>query len=358
MSSALLPGIVACSCGTKLKVPENPVVKALKCPRCSNVVRLGATAVPAAKPSASPAAPARKPATPTPAAPPASKAAAAPPTMAAPGAVPASAKRAVPPPPPAEEEEILVNEAVDEEEVVVNEAVDEEEVEVNEAVDDEPAPKKSKKAAHGLKPVAEGEDPFEGLDIPEKMQAGIRAEVGKKEKIIWVGRPDVALMVAQARPAIYVGIFLILLGLGCLVSLAFVKTESIFVTVRIIFGCVVLLFGVVFLLVPMLLEKTQAGRACYILTNRRAILYNTAGGGTRSYNSLKLGNMERKEISGGRFKGYGDLVFEVETTWDNTGHGTRERAVERKQNHGFLQIAQVRAVEKLVRETLIDREDD
>jgi len=116
-----------------------------------------------------------------------------------------------------------------------------------------------------------------------------------------------------------------------------------------------LLLSACFASVPFI-RRHSAGRTCYALTNRRALVYKQGlfGPTRESYTPLEVAGMRRSDSW--LFRGSGDLVFRtvyvVKSSGVSTGVG--QRSV-KTTHYGFLALPQVREVEKLVRETLIDR---
>jgi hypothetical protein len=98
-----------------------------------------------------------------------------------------------------------------------------------------------------------------------------------------------------------------------------------------------------------------ARRTCYALTNRRALVYKEGlFGPTRdSYTPLEVSAMRRS--NSWLVAGSGDLIFRtVQVVSTSRTRGVSSTSV-KTIHYGFLAIAQVGEVEKLVRETLIDR---
>ena len=90
----------------------------------------------------------------------------------------------------------------------------------------------------------------------------------------------------------------------------------------------------------------MARNTCYAVTNRRAIIWEPGWFGrkqVRSYTAAGLGSMMRLE----RKDGTGDLIFEQLTTNNSEGPSTTSR--------GFKAISQVRDVENLIRNTLMNK---
>jgi hypothetical protein len=107
--------------------------------------------------------------------------------------------------------------------------------------------------------------------------------------------------------------------------------------------------------VPLFRWRT-AKRTCYVLTNRRALVHKESlfGSTRESYPPLEVANMRRS--NSWLSPGGGDLIFRtvyvISTARNQTGPF---RQSVRTVHYGLLAIAEVAEVEKLVRETLIDR---
>lgn len=114
-------------------------------------------------------------------------------------------------------------------------------------------------------------------------------------------------------------------------------------------------FGIPFILVGLGLltspywARRAARRTCYAITSERAIVWRGAFGGrieVRSYLPEELARMHRVENGDGS----GDLVFAEE---HRSAPTRRNRYGTHVVRHGFLDISDVRAVEAIVRETLL-----
>jgi hypothetical protein len=108
-------------------------------------------------------------------------------------------------------------------------------------------------------------------------------------------------------------------------------------------------------LVPLFRWRSAKG-TCYALTNRRALVYKEGlfGPTRESYSPVEVAQMRRCDAW--VFEEGGDLIFrtvQVLTTSFNQRTGSH-RSV-KTTHYGFLAIADVKEVERLVRETLIDR---
>jgi hypothetical protein len=98
-----------------------------------------------------------------------------------------------------------------------------------------------------------------------------------------------------------------------------------------------------------------ARRTCYALTNRRALVYKEGlfGPTRESYSPLEVAAMKRSDSW--TVRGSGDLIFRtVQVVTTSRTRGVSRSSV-KTTHYGFLAVAPVGDVEKLVRETLIDR---
>jgi hypothetical protein len=173
---------------------------------------------------------------------------------------------------------------------------------------------------------------------------GIEAELQPGERVLWAGRPRPLRIMLQNGEALVTG----LLAVAALFVLLFAfPVTSVFSFV--FFGCG---FPWVFLFVLALpfyyfarpvADYLSAERTVYVVTDRRALIIRPRLGGktVQSYN--RIGQIERRERSGGS----GDLIFASETE----AGGRAARRV-RTRKIGFIGIANVREVERLLLESL------
>jgi hypothetical protein len=122
------------------------------------------------------------------------------------------------------------------------------------------------------------------------------------------------------------------------------------------FGLVGLGLGLVLILGPLGIYAAAA-RTVYAITNRRALVrqgYAIFGGQTDNYSPLQLHAMVRHDSW--MVRGAGDLVFRTRTEITVTNHGRGGTSVsQRVIRFGFLGIDNAGKVERILRETLIDR---
>jgi hypothetical protein len=98
-----------------------------------------------------------------------------------------------------------------------------------------------------------------------------------------------------------------------------------------------------------------ATRTCYALTTRRALVYKASlfGPERESYPPLEVAQMRRSDSW--LASDSGDLIFRTATVITTSNNRGRLSQSIRHIHYGFLAIARIGEVEKLVRETLIDR---
>jgi hypothetical protein len=307
-----MPAIVVCAaCQTKLKVPENSATKALKCPKCKGIV---------------------------PIAPPAPK----------------------PPPPKPEEEELEVNEAVDEEE---------EEHEVNEAADEEAeddGEEEGDDEGSALVELGFGNDtdPFKKAKIADDTRKAIEKSFAKKEKAVWAGRPSAEIIESKAWIGIVVGGIAVLVGLSVCLGTgvgALVVGETLGKVAMAGIGGIV---GLVFIAVgalAIIFRKNIGGnvRACYVLTDKRAYVYDGSHH-VRAFTPEQLTEMKTEEST--KFSGAGDLIFAYDFMGDAGVQVSKEAAQkygkggggEHSTPVGFLAIEKLDLVKRMVNEILVE----
>jgi hypothetical protein len=190
-------------------------------------------------------------------------------------------------------------------------------------------------------------------DVPEHLQERVSEELTKGEKLIWIGQPARRVLMVRSIPImIFGGIFLGIALILMLVGLVGAKQG-----------------GAMFLLMPLFFLPFALGmllspwyrfwmgkRTCYVLTNRRCIVWKCNWLGSvhmENYNPAQLANMWRRDMwfFG---KGAGDLVFRSVTTITVTT-GRHGGVSQSTTYYGFIAIENVREIERLVRETLVDR---
>jgi hypothetical protein len=207
-----------------------------------------------------------------------------------------------------------------------------------------------------LATLKETSDPFDGQDIPASIRENIRGQLAEGEQVIWVGRPSLKLLRRHDSMTRIASAVLIAVGLGSQVGIALALT-GLYLVVASVFALAFTAFGIVGLLLPILHKRKASKRSVYVLTDRRALVWDSLTQ-IQSYAAGEVKDLRREEDS--RLPGAGDLIFDLEDAdavdlggppASKTKRGRREKQIA---THGFEMLEDVEAVEKLVRETLID----
>jgi hypothetical protein len=183
-----------------------------------------------------------------------------------------------------------------------------------------------------------------------RLRAAVAAELERGEKILWCGQPCHERALVWALAAFIPGGALVLAGLvwllvGLLRSDAH-RSGALDVCWPLVLlaagaGCGAL--GVHWLWPPF--------HTCYAVTDRRALVWRRGWlGGTalEEYTAEDVGALTCREGPGGA----GDLIFRTKSVTYSWAQGKEVRTAVRTSEYGFKGVRRVRAVEKLVRETL------
>jgi hypothetical protein len=209
-------------------------------------------------------------------------------------------------------------------------------------------------AADVIKPGAPAPLPlksFEELGIPDSFRKTVEDELTKDEKLVWLGRPS-------KNPAVYPPkTVLVVVGAGLLVGAVLLVVLA--RGMPLIFPGVIGLLGLLFVAAPKLFNPANTYLACYVVTNRRAMLLERSFRGARGKSWLphELLAMERR--SNDRVAGAGDLIFGYEfivgEALNSPGTDNRIRRTDAPERvgRGFYYLDQAREVENLIRTTLL-----
>ena len=224
-------------------------------------------------------------------------------------------------------------------------------------------------------PVVHFEKYPEDGTIPEDLKAKALAELDPREKIVWVGQPVPALIFVRHSAWLVIACIGLVITAGWFINAlssakaadavqqkavtqqagktaAAPKKESgPNLLIPLVFSCVWLGLASV----PVV-HWHFAKRTCYVLTNRRALVYKEGlfGPMRESYPPVEVANM--RQSNSWVFSGHGDLIFRtvlVISSSSNRNGVWSQRVTQR--HFGFLAVAQVQEVGRIVRETLIDR---
>src|SRR5262249_50134813 len=118
-------------------------------------------------------------------------------------------------------------------------------------------------AADVVKPTLPRPETFEGLGIADEFRKAVEEELSKDEKVVWLGRPS-------RNPAVYPPktVLAIIGAVVLCVAVMFLFIKGKPLIFPIVAGCL----GALFVAAPFLLKQTNTYQACYVVTNRRAIL--------------------------------------------------------------------------------------
>lgn len=181
-------------------------------------------------------------------------------------------------------------------------------------------------------------------ELPSRLQALIEAELNDAEKVTWIGAPIPGRFAMRSIPIVLFGIPWTAFAVFWMAGASrfripdFKQAFDLFP----LFGIPFVLIGFGMLSSPFWMMR-KAKNTAYVLTTARAIIFDGGVSTTiRSFGPDRLTDLRRKQSSDGS----GDLIFERKLSYDSDG--------DRQTNdHGFLAISDVKAVEDLVRQ-LVD----
>lgn len=178
--------------------------------------------------------------------------------------------------------------------------------------------------------------------FPDSLRALIEAELGDDEQITWIGAPRARQFAWNAMPAVIFGIPWTAFAIFWTAGAAgyklpdFQEGDDFFP----LFGIPLVLVGFGMLISPYWWIR-KARRTAYILTNKRAIIFEGGFLGTmiRTFGPDHLTDLRRVQ----RSDGSGDLILERKLSHSND-------SADMSTDRGFLAIPNVKAVEDLVRQ--------
>jgi hypothetical protein len=209
---------------------------------------------------------------------------------------------------------------------------------------------------------------FAELGIQDEFRKAVEEELTKDEKVLWLGRPSLNREVYPPKTnMVVIGVVVIALAVAFLACALLIK--GIPIVFGIIFSMVLGLIGALFLAGPKLFNPATYYHACYVVTNRRAMLFergvlgvepgnfNFAGTRCKSYLPHDLLALERRKNA--QVAGAGDLIFEyIFAVGKGAGSypGTDGTVTSGPQRiaRGFYYLDQAEEVEQLIRTTLLN----
>jgi predicted Zn finger-like uncharacterized protein len=197
--------------------------------------------------------------------------------------------------------------------------------------------------------------------LPDATKKQIKSELKLREKGIWIGQPDPKIMMVRAIPKVVGGLFAmlvlcIILGAGGIMGL---ELRNVFIYLAL--GLLYCIAAVVVAAVVIFMDRRKAMHTAYVITNKRCIVYTGRWFFSPSIESFYpdlLAHMRR--LASWVFGGdAGDLVFRSVTTITTTHHrrGGTSTSVSTVY-YGFLGIREIDRIETLIRQTLLTDNDD
>lgn len=206
-------------------------------------------------------------------------------------------------------------------------------------------------------------DVIEAEPIPPALKEKVCAALGTGERLIWHGRPATSLVFMRQFVYMVVSVIVTLAAVGFLflyVADRQAKGKPLMDQPMMWGFAALIAFFAVLMIVTPFYKVWQATKTCYALTNRRALILKQGllGAVLDPYNAPQLTGMKCRTswLGGGR----GDLIFltvhEVsrKRTTDGQGFSSTSESV-KTIYHGFLGIRNVKEVERLIHEKLVDR---
>jgi len=233
----------------------------------------------------------------------------------------------------------------------------------------QPSAREENHRDNGTAPIARkepaGADNYrEDGEVPADLKEKALADLNGNEKVIWIAQPLQALVLRRSMGWLIGGGIAALIGLVMMMGSLASKpapaapgrpapppTSNIFGS----FSMILFVGGLCCAAVPLYRWKMATG-TCYVLTNRRALVYKQGlfGPSRESYAPSEVADMRRADswlMDGG-----GDLIFRtVKTISTSRNPQGGSSSTVRTTHYGFLAIAHVKEIDKLVHETIIDR---
>jgi hypothetical protein len=225
-------------------------------------------------------------------------------------------------------------------------------------------------AADVIKPALPRLQTFEELGIQNEFRKAVEEELTKDEKMLWLGRPSLNPAVYPPRTnLVIIGVIALALAVAFLAFPIFVKGAPI--AFAIIFSIVLGLIGILFILSPKFFNPANFYHACYVVTNRRVILFergllgvdplspNLIGTRCKGYYPHEIMALERRNNP--QAPGAGDLIFTYimvvgkgAASFPGTEGTLTSTNTPQRIPRGFFYLDDVAGVEQLIRTTLLE----
>jgi hypothetical protein len=190
----------------------------------------------------------------------------------------------------------------------------------------------------------------ESEKLPAELVTRAQSELTSDERLVWIGRPHLGAVLRSEWVLIVFGlVFTVGPVLVALIVMNFMTRFARSAEAVLVFFALLTMGILGILCIALLLwSLLRSRRSWYALTDKRAIVCEGAwfADSTSSYTAEGLVRMKRRE----RRNGSGDLIFVEIMTISTNSEG---RASTSTRWRGFLNVTNVREVEKLVRSTLL-----
>jgi hypothetical protein len=216
-----------------------------------------------------------------------------------------------------------------------------------------------------IHPVGDAASPVAGhASAPAPAGGGLSEEEQERlddiledgEQVVWAGKPDAATAARAGRIIGYIswglaGVLLVILA----IVLVDVGGSGAAIGIAVVVGLLTVAFVAAGFGLPLYMGR-RAGNTVYAFTDQRALSWTPALGGKftlRTFTAAKVAGMTCQGVTA---EGVGSLIFESERfkSMGPPGEGPRGPSHGGFIPAGFYYIRDVRAVEKLMRERLVN----
>ena len=196
---------------------------------------------------------------------------------------------------------------------------------------------------------------LDAAGLPDEWQARIEDELTPSEAVLWAGKASAAAMGSAAWVATWVMIGASAFLAAIIVGIGIADPKMVGgLTVAIGLAVVGAVVVGAFLYPPY--QRWLAGKTCYAVTTRKALVWYPSWYGTPEltiYEPAALASIHTVESNWS--KGFGDVVFRktVTVTITHKKHGPADRSTS-VTHYGFLAVEKPREIERLIRRQLVD----
>jgi hypothetical protein len=199
----------------------------------------------------------------------------------------------------------------------------------------------------------------QSVDIPAPYREKLERDLEDGEQIIWTGQPSQRVIFLRNSGWLILSGFIVLAWLVVLILAALGVSMRSNVAYFVLSGLCLGAFFLPVCFLMVLVPLAKASRSYYILTSRRALVWKPGLLFGRYLNQYSIQQLARyRRINAWMPAGGGDLVFYTikETTTRHMGgfQGPVISESVRWLHYGFLNLAEVTDIERLLRATVVD----